>query len=659
MMSPLSVAQFLQPGGTTFDALVMDEASQIEPVDALGAIARVRQIIVVGDERQLPPTSFFKKLTGDDRDEETDDPNITIQAKDAESILDLCLAKGAPFRMLNWHYRSKHQSLIAVSNKEFYENRLFIVPSPYDAIAGMGLKFRLLKDTAYDRGGSRTNPLEAKAVAEAVIAHARSNPDESLGVGTFSVAQRQAILKELELLRRANPDLEPYFAASAAEPFFVKNLENIQGDERDVIFISIGYGKTAEGYLAHGFGPLSLDGGQRRLNVLISRAKIRCEVFCNFTGADIDLERTRAQGVAALKMFLTFAETGDFGLGEPVNQDHDSEFEAQVCNKLRSRGYDVKAQIGASGFRVDLAVSDPQKPGRFVLGIECDGAQYHSSRSARDRDRLRQQVLEAHGWIIHRIWSADWYMRPDEELKKVEAAIEAAKREWRERDEAVVIPVPAIHVEFGTTVEDGNERLVAGFSEKVNAPTPSARNYYREAAFGVNRQVDPHETPLAEMAGYVVKIVDIEGPINLDEIITRIRILWGLQRAGSRIRAAVSQAAQIAAKRGLIVGDEFYDLPNREISVRDRSQVDSLSLRRPEALPPTELRRALITTVDDNFGAPRDALIQAVSRALGYQSLSTQIRETIAAQLRHLIENNELAERDGLVIRAQPSAQST
>jgi very-short-patch-repair endonuclease len=648
MMSPLSVAQFLKPGGSTFDALVMDEASQIEPVDALGAIARVKQIVVVGDERQLPPTAFFKKLTGDeDRDEEGDDPSIAIQAKDAESILDLCLAKGVPHRMLSWHYRSKHQSLIAVSNKEFYENRLYIVPSPYDAIAGMGLKFRLLKDTAYDRGGSRTNPLEARAIAEAVIAHARSNPSESLGVGTFSVSQRQAILKELELLRRANPDLESFFAATAGEPFFVKNLENIQGDERDVIFISVGYGKTAEGYLAHNFGPLSSDGGQRRLNVLISRAKLRCEVFCNFTGADIDLERTRAQGVAALKMFLTFAETGDFGLGEPVNQDHDSEFEAQVCNKLRSRGYDVKAQIGASGFRVDLAICDPEKPGRFVLGIECDGAQYHSSRSARDRDRLRQQVLEAHGWIIHRIWSADWYMRPEEELKKVEAAITIAKAEWHERDEEDAKPRAAVHVAFGTDVE--GDTPVAGFVARETAPSP-ARNYYREANFPVNRQLDPHETPLAEMAGYVVKIVEIEGPVHIDEVATRIRLLWGLQRAGNRIRAAVSQAAQVAAKRGLIIGEEFYDLPNRDVSVRDRSEVNSSSLRRAEALPPTELTRAIVSTVDDNFGAPRDELIQAVSRLLGYQSLSAQLRQCIALQLDRALESGLLVERDGLIV---------
>ncbi len=649
MMSPLSVAQYLKPGGLSFDLLVMDEASQIEPVDALGAIARVRQIVVVGDERQLPPTAFFKKLTGD-VDETEDDDGVTIQAKDAESILDLCLAKGAPHRMLNWHYRSKHQSLIAVSNKEFYENRLFIVPSPYDAIAGMGLKFQLLQDAPYERGTSRTNPTEARIVAEAVIRHARETPGLSLGVATFSVAQRTAVLNALELLRRANPDVEEFFAAGGAEPFFVKNLENIQGDERDVILISVGYGKTAEGYLAHNFGPLSGEGGERRLNVLISRAKVRCQVFCNFTGADIDPERSRARGVMALKMFLTFAETGKFGLGEETGLDHDSDFEAQVAERLRALGYDVKAQIGASGFRVDLAISDPEKPGRFVLGIECDGAQYHSSRSARDRDRLRQQVLEAHGWIIHRIWSADWYLRPNEELKKVEDAIAAARAEWRERDSETVQRSQAVPLSF----DAGAEALVATVGEMPAPAFPSAptRVPYREAHFAVNTAVEPHEAPVAEMAAYVTKVVEAEGPVHLDEVTARIRTLWGLQRAGGRIRAAVARGADIARRHGLIIGEEFLSLPGQEVIVRDRSRVASNTLRKPEMLPPAEVDAALLEIVTANFGAKREDLPQEAARAFGFAATSAQLRSVFDAGIERLLATKALDERDGLLVRA-------
>lgn len=649
MMSPLSVAQFLKPGGTQFDLLVMDEASQIEPVDSLGAIARVNQIVVVGDERQLPPTAFFKKLTGEEDPEETDE-GITIQAKDAESILELCLAKGLPHRMLSWHYRSKHQSLIAVSNREFYENKLFIVPSPYDAVAGMGLKFNLMKDTAYDRGGTRTNPKEARAIAEAVIHHARTSPEQTLGVATFSVAQRQAVLKELELLRRANPDVEDFFSGASNEPFFVKNLENIQGDERDVIFISVGYGKTETGYLAHAFGPLSGEGGERRLNVLISRAKLRCEVFCNFTGADIDLERSRARGVTALKLFLTFAETGDFGLGEVTGEDFDSEFEIQVCERLQALGYDVKRQIGASGFRVDLAVSDPEKPGRFVLGIECDGAQFHSSRSARDRDRLRQQVLEAHGWIIHRVWSADWYLRPKAELKKIEEAIAAARAEWSARDEDGYLPAQAVPVSFQAEQIGEELDVVTAVVEAGPAPV-SAGNRYVEANFAVDRSIEPHLTPLAQMAGYVVKVVETEGPVHLDEITARIRVLWGLGRAGSRVRAAVERATKAAAQQGMIVGDPFYSTPGQAVVTRDRSLVDSLTLRKPEALPPAEIDHTLLMIVDANFGAGRDDLVQAASRAFGFAATSAQLREVLQAGIGRLEAREALAVKGDLIVR--------
>ncbi|MGN6210529.1 DUF3320 domain-containing protein [Asticcacaulis sp.] len=648
MMSPLSVAQFLKPGGLQFDLLVMDEASQIEPVDALGAIARVKQLVVVGDERQLPPTSFFKKLTGE---EEPEDDDVPIQAKDAESILDLCLAKGAPHRMLSWHYRSKHQSLIAVSNREFYDNRLLIVPSPFDAVAGMGLKLHYLPESIYERGGSRTNPVEARRVAEAVMAHAENTPDQSLGVATFSVVQRQAILKELELLRRARPACEGFFSGGGSEPFFVKNLENIQGDERDVILISVGYGKGKDGKLAHAFGPLSGEGGERRLNVLISRAKSRCEVFCNFKGADIDLEKTPSRGVAALKLFLTFAETGRFAPDNAATEDAQTHFEQQVRDRLLELGYNVKTHIGASGFQIDLAVSDPNQPGRFLLGVECDGAQYRSSRSARDRDRLRQQVLEAHGWIIHRIWSADWYLRPKVELQKLETAIRAAQDEWRERDEEVLIekdmPAPV-----ADTYDDEVHAEAEIESDDVGLDDGAGRSDYVEAWFAVNQAVEPHFTSRDIMATYVAKIVDVEGPIHVDEVVTRIRNLWGLQRAGNRIRATVINAIRLCLARNVMVQDEEFLSTSAEtpVGVRDRSRVKSYSLRRIEMLPPAEIQAGLIETVRGNFGANRIELATAVSRQLGFASTSGQLRSLIDEQMDRLIARGELADRNGLIV---------
>ena len=400
----------------------------MEPVDALGAIARAKQIVVVGDERQLPPTQFFSRMTTSISEEDDVDDDNTVATHDVESILNLCLARGLPQRMLRWHYRSKHPSLIAVSNKQFYDNRLFIVPSPYVVGSGMGLVFHHLPEATFDSGGTATNPIEAKAVAQAVICHAKEHPDLSLGVGAFSVKQKQAILDEVELLRRVHTDTESFFTqAHQDEPFFVKNLENIQGDERDVIFISVGYGRNQSGYMAMRFGPLNAEGGERRLNVLISRAKRRCEVFSSITADDIDLERGKGAGVVALKLFMKFAQTGKLDFGQVTDREADSVFEEQVAAALRAKGYNVRTQIGIAGFFVDLAIVDAERPGRFLIGIECDGASYHSSRSARDRDRLRQAVLEDHGWIIHRIWSTDWFRKPKDQLEKTILAIEEAK----------------------------------------------------------------------------------------------------------------------------------------------------------------------------------------------------------------------------------------
>jgi very-short-patch-repair endonuclease len=647
LMSPLSVAQFLKPGSIAFDLLVMDEASQIEPVDALGAVARCRQMVVVGDERQLPPTRFFAKLTGNDEERDEDD-EMTFQAKDAESILDLCLAKGLPHRMLNWHYRSKHQSLIAVSNKQFYDSRLFIVPSPYDAVAGMGLKFNYNPDAHYDRGNTRANPKEARAVAEAVIRHARETPGRSLGVATFSVAQRQAIQDELELLRRENPDTEEFFGRGSSEPFFIKNLENIQGDERDVIFISVGYGRTKEGFISMSFGPLNSDGGERRLNVLISRAKLRCEVFSSITGDDIDLSRARGRGVAALKLFLTFAQTGRLGLAEESGREADSIFEEQVAARLAALGHDVKGQIGTAGFFIDLAVADREKPGRFVLGIECDGAQYHSSRSARDRDRLRQSVLEAHGWVLHRIWSTDWFLRPEEETEKVVQAIEAAKSHWREIDEHATEPIPAVPIRF-TAHEQGDIEVVTAEAASERPSIPR----YEEAEFAVNRQREPHETPLPEMMKHVVRVVSIEGPVHESEIVLRIRSLWGLARAGNRIRDAVLAAVRAAKRKGDIVGGPFYSLPGQAVLVRDRSGIESNTLRKPEYLPPDEIKAAISSLVAENFGAELEQLVQAVARMFGFGATSGQLREVVESALNELLEAGKLRLDGRLVTQVQ------
>lgn len=430
MMSPLSVAKFLPPNSVDFDWVVFDEASQVKPVDAFGAIVRGKQTVVVGDDLQLPPTRFFDKYIADDGEDEDREENLV---GDMESILGLFSARNAPERMLRWHYRSLHASLIAVSNYVFYNNKLIIFPNPYEARDNIGLIYHHDPNTVYDRGGSRTNPEEARIVAEKVIEHARSRPCLTLGVATFSTPQMTAIQDQLEILRRGDPSCETFFNAHPQEPFFVKNLENVQGDERDVIFISIGYGRDANGHLTMNFGPLNQNGGERRLNVLITRARQRCEVFSNLTADDIDLSRTKGhdgklpRGVEAFKRYLKYAETGELDIQKPTGREADSPFEIEVANALRELGHQVDHQIGSAGYFVDLGIKDPERPGRYLLGIECDGATYHSAQSARDRDRLRQQELEKLGWRIPRIWSTDWFKRQSHELRKAAEAIEAAK----------------------------------------------------------------------------------------------------------------------------------------------------------------------------------------------------------------------------------------
>ncbi len=502
MMSPLSVASFLAPGALEFDLVVFDEASQLRPVEAFGALLRARSAVVVGDSRQLPPTSFFEKLGAGADNDDSDE----VGTRDVESILGLFAASGAPQRWLRWHYRSRHESLIALANREFYDDRLVVFPSPDAGTTERGLAFRHLPHALYDRGRSRTNPREAAAVAQSVIEHARRHPGLTLGVAAFSVAQQQAVLEQLEMQRAHNPDTEPYFAAHAHEPFFVKNLENVQGDERDVIFISIGYGRTAPGGpVVHDFGPLNRDGGERRLNVLITRARYRCVVHANFTDDDLDLGRSNARGVAALKAFLAYARTGQLaprghgalrtscagettrvaGASLPNDGSRADPLVEQVRTAMAARGVTLAdpalVQRGAHcgvvrrGFAPDLVLADPDAPQRSILGVFADGPDYRATGPARDRDRLRDRQLADLGWRTVRVWSLDWFRDAEAAgerlLKAVQAAHVAnvaATAVAAAADEALVEPQIGADAQTGTATDSDTATTTA-----VAAPGPA------------------------------------------------------------------------------------------------------------------------------------------------------------------------------------------
>lgn len=418
MMSPLSVSQFLDPTIIGFDVVIFDEASQIASEDAIGSIVRGKQVIIAGDNKQLPPTRFFgtsSEVNEEFLDEEDEDIYVNY-----ESILDEC-AVFLPDKRLKWHYRSKHESLIAFSNQEIYDNELFTFPSsvngPHD-----GVSFVHVKEGIYDRSGSRRNMVEAVRVAELVFEHFRKNPKRSLGVIAFSEAQQEAIRAQVDRLRKSNPGFEKFFAEDVQDEFFIKNLENVQGDERDTIIFSVGYGKDQTGNIYYNFGPLNKPGGERRLNVAITRAKYQVILVSSITHSDLDDSKLKKKGPQLLKSYLYYANTGGQfspNLGILNDGEFDSPLEEDVYNMLASRGLILNKQIGCSSYRIDLAVVDPDHPGEYLLGIECDGASYHSSKTARDRDRLRQEVLESLGWKIHRIWSQDWFKNKKTETDKI------------------------------------------------------------------------------------------------------------------------------------------------------------------------------------------------------------------------------------------------
>jgi very-short-patch-repair endonuclease/DNA polymerase III delta prime subunit len=629
MMSPLSIANFLPPGSVEFDIVIFDEASQVRPVEALGAILRGKQLVVVGDTKQLPPTSFFDSLTSEVDDED----NVTA---DLQSILGMCDAQGAPQRMLRWHYRSRHESLIMLSNHEFYENKLVIFPSP-GSKHRMGLVFHHLQDTVYDRGKTRTNPKEAEAVAEAVLEHARKSPKLSLGVAAFSTAQRQAIQDALEVRRRKHPELEPFFTGHSDEPFFVKNLENVQGDERDVIFISIGYGRAADGSVSMSFGPLNNEGGERRLNVLITRAKLRCEVFTNITADDIDLTRTQRYSIQALKSFLYFAQHGKLYMPENISGlPAESPFEEIVAEKLAAHGYTIRRQVGSQGYYLDLAIVDETNPGRYILGIECDGAAYHAARSARDRDRLRQQVLEAIGWRIYRVWSTDWFRNPDRELKRLIEAIEKAKTLQQVDDDIYEEeePVAIIPIEREATRE---QQMEIPDYEFATVPADIAN-------------LEIHQHSMGKLSIWIEEIVKVESPVHFDEVARRMIEAAGITRVGSRIRDSLLQAVKYAeANKWIKVSEDFlWHREMKEPRLRDRSSLPP-AVKKLKYIAPEEMVLAIEKVVRGAIAIQPEAVVPIVARIFGFARVTEEMKAEILGMIGRSLQQKNIYQEGGLL----------
>ncbi|HOG17303.1 MAG TPA: DUF3320 domain-containing protein [Syntrophales bacterium] len=644
LMSPLSVAQFIGVDFPKFDMVVFDEASQMPTYDAIGAIARGNQLLVVGDSRQLPPTSFFERQKGDEEYSEDDLP------EELESILEEAEAAGIKPLRLDWHYRSRHESLIAFSNRQYYENRLHTFPAAIAEHPRLGVRWCEVLDGVYDHGKSRTNRKEAEAVVAEIIRRLRDPQEQSnsLGVVTFSQAQQGLVEDLLDAARSEYPEIEPYFT-TVSEPVFVKNLETVQGDERDVILFSICYGPDAAGVVRMNFGPLNNKGGERRLNVAITRARKQLLVFSRLRPEQIDISRTQATGVHHLRTFLDYAKRGQAALLEEVsrtNGEVESFFEQSVLEELTKRGWRVDVQVGCSGYRIDLAVRDPDAPGRYLLGVECDGANYHSAKSARDRDRLRQAVLEGLGWRLHRVWSTDWWLQRPKEIDKLEEALKLAKQRSGAADDVDLSPpanVPLAHVPNDNPGEqDMNQRFARERTVVVRKPIEllpvvaelPGQSIYRRYGAGIQAfSGELHDPANARKVRDLVRvIVDTEAPLLFDTLCSEVASAWGLQRAGSRIRGVVLDAVKQnglpvrhSGKREFVWTKELTEKPYAGFRIPIEKDPKA---RTAEEICPEEIANAAVQVLILHISMGQNDLARETANVFGITRFGNKVRSS-------------------------------
>ena len=531
MMSPLQVAEMIPADTELFDVVIFDEASQIPPAEAIGTLARAKQAVVAGDDRQLPPTNFFRTQDADGDDDDDDDAAQDLAPAliaNIESILDV--VKGLPIReqMLQWHYRSRDGRLIAFSNNHIYGETLTAFPG---TVQESPVAFHQLELSPTLGRSTRSHPEEVEKVVDLIMEHARQHSGESLGVIAFGSHHADNIEEGLRRRLSAENDnsLDEFFAVAQDEPFFVKNIERVQGDERDVIILSVGYHKAANGALPYRFGPLNQEGGERRLNVAITRARSRIHLVAGFSHHDMDPGRSTSEGVELLRQYLEFAASGATAMGGSLSDEPLNAFELSILRQLERRGIPVTPQYGVAGYRLDFACGHPEQPGRMVLAIEADGAAYHSAPTARDRDRLRQQVLEGKGWKFHRIWSTEWFRDP-------EGQADLAYEAWRRAVELVDAEGPVKGVP--PDAESLAAEAVPEPAQPTRSPRPAVRAGYPITEYS-RRQ-------LVALAEWVMSDTLLRTD---DELMRELRQELGFKRGGSRINPALLEAITIARSR--------------------------------------------------------------------------------------------------------------
>lgn len=639
LMSPVSVSTYLKPGVVSFDLVVFDEASQLPTSEAIASILRAKQVVVAGDQNQLPPTSFFRANVELMEDEEDEEGSL-------ESLLDDAVAAEPALRRvhLNWHYRSRDERLIKFSNFFFYENRLVTFPSACISDEDRGIRLEYVADGVWDRGRSRTNRREADRVAELVVDHFTGHPERSLGIVAMNMQQKELIEDTVAKALEARPDILPMMESSKTEPYFVKSLENVQGDERDTMLISVGYGKDLDGHLSLNFGPLNREGGWRRLNVLVTRAKWQTILVTSMRSQELSGLSPGNRGPITLRDFISYGERR-CELPQPPatpTAGETNDFEDSVTAALRDRGLTVDQQVGASKFRIDLAIRDRRDSSRYVLGIECDGATYHSTRTARDRDILRQQVLESMGWRIHRVWSTDWFHDRDRAIQQLLTSYETAQ------SQPIEDTVQAVPLE--------ETREIDSLEDDPPAPrrTPAPQRRFKsgqpyEKSSGTRQRellLETHRT--RELAAVIEEIVAVEGPIHDELLAERLKERCGIERAGSNVQSNIARAIQFSVRHGRVERrNQRNFLWEKDVKLTSFRALGDGVKRPLDWIHPTEVALAIQFLVEDQFGIVKSHLGRAVGKLFGLDRVPTEASDYITQVADELVKQGQLRDIGG------------
>ena len=610
LMSPLSVSTFLC-ADMQFDTVVFDEASQIFPQDAIGAIYRGKQLIVVGDSKQMPPSNFFNASV------EADDEEAAESITDYESILDLC-ATSLPQRRLKWHYRSRFEQLIAFSNKHFYDNDLVTFPSAKADAPEIGVDYHYV-DGVFDRV-TKTNRVEAERVVELVFENLEKYPERSLGVVAFSISQQDLIEKLISRRRRSDPSMEAFFKSDRAEPFFVKNLETVQGDERDTIIFSVAYAKDAKDKLLLNFGPINREGGERRLNVAVTRAKCNVQLVTSMHHSDIDLSRTGSVGARLLREYLNYAENG---AAAPEPADSTNAFEAakselvmEIRDFLREKGYEADTHVGRSALKIDVALKHPDS-GNYLMAIECDGETYHASKTARDRDRLREAVLENMGWSFYRIWSVDWFRSKRVEKERLLAAVEAVMKN-------------------APPTEEKQKTPQISFEEQAAQVHFSFPKYKLVNPYLIQSKHDysvPH---------VIREILETESPVAEEWMLKRVMHLYGRDKVTPAVTRAYEADMYSCRSLGIIRRNGFLYLKDQPVPMLRVPGEDASVVREIKHIAIEELALGLKALLRENVSAEKSGLFRLLVQYLGFSRAGDAMLARLESALQLILEDIDI-----------------